>query len=437
VFPQQHPVRVCFCLIGFFAVQTFSMLGVPLEQSISTSRQFVVYGTDVPIRGAICDLAEGTKRDLLVTLAQRDSWITPIVINAHYPQANLPDAPRIALTMSQTGFGLKLQLDLAIGPEVNRPEVRRELLRALLVELMYRGATGIPAGTAYSPPPDWLLDGMPARQMNPEGGVTHILALPVARHAILPLEKFLRQKPELLDAPAQSLYRAYAFALVELLARAPGGPGRLAQFIQDLSSAGNDPMTGLRTHFPGLFDSKAMAEKTWETQIARLSNQQPYQLLGSVATERILDENLHLEIPAGSAKKTCELAEAFAFLKEPSAKRALNDLSRNLSALAVRANPIYRPVILEYGKIAATLLRGKTKGVAGRLDRLVATRKVIAAQVRGIDDYLNWFEATSLRGPSGAFAGYLKAAESTAGPPPARHDRISVYLDALETQFEE
>jgi hypothetical protein len=437
VFPQQHPVRVCFCLIGFFAAQTFSMFGVPLAQSTSTSRQFVVYGTDVAVRGAICDLAEGTKRDLLAALAQRDSWITPIVINAHYPQANLPEAPRIALTMSQTGFGLKLQLDLAIGPEVNQPEVRRELLRALLVELMYRGAPGIPAGTAYSSPPDWLLDGIPAQEMNPEGGVTPILALPVTRRVILPLENFLRQKPELLDAPALSLYRAYSFALVELLIRAQDGPGRLARFIQDLSSAENDPMTGLRAHFPGLFDSKAMAEKTWETQIARLSNQQPYQLLGSVATERILDKNLHLEISAGRAKRICELAEPFAFLKEPSAKRVLNDLCRNLSALAVRANPIYRPVISEYGKIAATLLRGKTKGVAARLDRLVASRKVIAAQIRGIDDYLNWFEATSLRGPSGAFAGYLKAAESTAGPPPAKHDRISVYLDALETQFED
>ena len=170
------------------------MFGVPLAQSISTSRQFVVYGTDVAVRGAICDLAEGTKRDLLAALVQSDSWITPIVINAHYPQANLPEAPRIALTMSQTGFGLKLQLDLAIGPEVNRPEVRRELLRALLVELMYRGATGIPAGTAYSSPPDWLLDGIPAQPMNPEGGVTPILALPVTRRVILPLENFLRQK---------------------------------------------------------------------------------------------------------------------------------------------------------------------------------------------------------------------------------------------------
>jgi hypothetical protein len=55
--------------------------------------------------------------------------------------------------------------------------------------------------------------------------------------------------------------------------------------------------------------------------------------------------------------------------------------------------------------------------------------------MRGIDDYLNWFEATRLSGPSGAFADYMKAAESASRPPPGKRDPISVYLDALETQF--
>jgi hypothetical protein len=56
--------------------------------------------------------------------------------------------------------------------------------------------------------------------------------------------------------------------------------------------------------------------------------------------------------------------------------------------------------------------------------------------MRGIDDYLNWFEATKLPGPSGAFADYMKAAESAARPRQTKRDPISVYLDALETQIE-
>ena len=73
---------------------------------------------------------------------------TPIVINAQYPQANLPELPRLALNFSQTGFGLKLQLDLTIDAEISRPEVRRELLRALVLEMIYRGESNIPAGHA-------------------------------------------------------------------------------------------------------------------------------------------------------------------------------------------------------------------------------------------------------------------------------------------------
>jgi hypothetical protein len=418
VFPQHDRARLCLGLIAILVLEAFPAPAAPLEQSISTSRQFVVYGINVTVRGAICDLAENTKRDFLAVLAQRDTWITPIVINAHYPHANLPEEQRTALTLSQTGFGLKLQLDLTIDSKIGRPEVRRELLRALFVEMMYRGATDIPAGSAYSSPPDWLLDGVPAR-------------------SILPLGKFLRQKPELLDAPTRSLHCAYSFALVELLTRAPDGAGRLARFVQDLPSAGDDPVADLRAHFPGLFESEARAEKTWKTQITGLSNQRPYQLLGCAVTERILDEDLHLKISGGSGKQTCELAEFLAFLKEPWAKAVLADLSRNLSVLAGRANPLYQPVVAEYGRITTMLLRGRTRGITARLDRLTASRKIIAGQMRRIDDYLNWFEATSLRGPSGAFADYLKAAELAAGPRPVKHDRISVYLDALETQFQD
>ena len=60
----------------------------------------------------------------------------------------------------------------------------------------------------------------------------------------------------------------------------------------------------------------------------------------------------------------------------------------------------------------------------------------MSAQMRQIDDYLNWFEATSLVKPSGQFADYMKAAERAAQTGRTRRDSISVYLDALETQFE-
>ena len=409
----------------------------PIEQSISTSRQFIVYGTDVAVRGAICDLAERTKRELLSLLAQRDNWGAVIVINAQYPRANLPELSRLSVDLAQTGFGLKLQLDLVIDSAVSAPEIRRELLRALVLEMIYRAQPNIPAGTAYVLPPDWFLEGVPAQQSNlSRDRVTAILAVPMAAKNILPLEKFLAQRPELLDAPARNIYRAYSFALVDLLSRAPDGPHRLAQLILDLPASSNDPMAELRSHFPGLFESDR-AEATWQKQIARLASDQPYHLLGSAETERCLDEMLRLRIADGSGEKTYQLTQFPIFLKQKPAKRRLESLRQELRVLATRAHPVYAPIIADYAEVSALLLRGKTLDVPRRLERLKNSRKAIASQMRGIDDYLNWFEATSLAAPGGEFADYLKAAKRAAQPVRSKRDPISVYLDALEMQFEQ
>jgi hypothetical protein len=405
------------------------------EQSISTSRQFIVFGAGISARATICDLAEGTKRDLLTLLDQRDGWTTPIVINAQYPQANLPELPRLRVSVSQTGFGLKLQLDLTLDSEVRRPEVRRELLRALLLEMIYRNESNIPAGALCVSPPDWLLEGIRAEQSDlPLDRVSNLLALPMTARTVMPLEKFLQQRPELLDAPGRLLYRAYSFALVDLLSGAPEGRSRLTRFIMSQRAASNDAMAELRKHFPALFESDDAVEKVWTKQIARLAREQPYRLLTIAETERRLEETLRVKISHRGVEKTYRLAEFAKFQMHPAAKTALALLAHEVRQLAIRANPVYRPIISEYAKATALLMRGKTKGIAARLERLRDTRQAAAAQMQEIDDYLNWFEATKLSGPSGAFADYMKAAESAAQPQTKR-DPISVYLDVLETQF--
>jgi hypothetical protein len=302
--------------------------------------------------------------------------------------------------------------------------------------MMYRSQPNLPAGAAYASPPDWLLDGIPSEQSDlSRDRIASLLALPVAANNVVPFEKFLTRRPELFDAAGRTLYRAYSFALVDLLCHAPDGPRRLARYIADLPAASNDPMAGLQNHFPGLLETEG-AEKVWTKQIARLSSAQPYQLLGSVETEQFLKEKLRLKIFERGVEKNYELEEFAAFAKSASAKNALGLLAHDLSELATRANPIYAPLVAEYAEIAARLARGKTGGIARRLERLRTVRENVTAQMREIDDYLNWFEATGLARPSGEFADYMRAADRAAQPDRAKHDPISVYLDALETQFE-
>lgn len=422
---------LCVCL---FRV---AFAAPPPPQSISTSRQFIVYGTDVPVRGALCDLAERTKRDLLSLLGLRDDWATQIVINARYPQANLPELPALRVDLGQTGFGLKFQLDVVIAPTVDAPAVRRELLRAILLEIIYRRETELAPGATYASPPAWLLEGVPSDQLQLERErAATVLATSALSGNVWPLHKFLVEKPELLDAAARNLYRAYSVALVDLLSRPANGPQRLTGFIMDLPRGSDDPMADLRQHFPEAFGVES-AETVWQQHLARMATGQPYQILTSGETERRLDEALRVEIPDRASKRTFALAEFPVFLKEKAAKNALAELGGNLTALVTRAHPLYAPIVAEYVQIVATLRRGKTSRVAGRLEQLAAARRTISGKMREIDDYLNWFEVTSVTGPSGQFADYLKAADRATRPERTKRDRISIYLDALETQFDD
>jgi hypothetical protein len=107
-----------------------------------------------------------------------------------------------------------------------------------------------------------------------------------------------------------------------------------------------------------------------------------------------------------------------------------------LLLFVAQANPVLRPITREYQQSVALLARGKRRGITKRLSRLDAIRKQLAARMTDIDDYMNWFEATQMPNGSGNFTDYLKAADQSQLPVSKRRDPVSVYLDALEDQFE-
>jgi hypothetical protein len=417
--------------ISIFILSVFArqvLYTATVEHSVSPSRQFIIYGADAALRGAVSGLAEQTKANLLTLLRQRDNWSTPVVVNLQPEQANLPEIPRF----SQTGFGLKLQLDLTISQNLDASLIERELLRAILLEMIYRKESHIAAGTVVVEPPEWLIEGVLALAPGRDRGYL-VEALTTADKSE-PLEMFLRQRLEILDSAGRTLYRAYSFALVQMLINGRNGPARLAQYIGHLSSASNQPLADLKAHFPFLLGD---AERTWQLTLSRLRNLQTYQLLTFAESQRRLDELLRLKTSeANKLGKLAGLDELAQRKASSNEKVALNQLNHDLLLFAAQANPVLRPIAREYQQIAAVLARGRRKGTAKRLSRLDVTRKQLAARMSDIDDYMNWFEATQMKSGSGNFTDYLKAVDQSQLSAPKRHDPLSVYVDALEDQFE-
>src|SRR4029434_3413115 len=206
--------------------------------SVSPSRQFVIYGADAPLRGTISELAEQTKSNLLALLHQCDEWKTAVIINLQPQQANLPEIPPTNLRVSQTGFGVKLQLDLTVSQNLDGSLIERQLLRAILFEMIYRDKGALAPGTTLVEPPDWLVEGALALTPGRERE-SLVEALSTADKG-KSLEEFLGQRFDLLDSAGRTLCRAYSVALVQLLLDEGGGRTRLGRYISNLSRASHD-----------------------------------------------------------------------------------------------------------------------------------------------------------------------------------------------------
>jgi hypothetical protein len=402
------------------------------ERSLSPSRQFVIFGADDVLRGAVSTTAEQTKSNLLALLRQRDDWKTPVIVNLQPLQANLPEIPPADLRFSQTGFGIKLQLDLTISKNLDVSLVERELLRAILLEMIYRNQPRITPGTVIVEPPDWLIEGVLA--LSPGRDRSAPIDALVNTEKPLSLENFLRQRRELLGSTGRTLYRAYSFVLVQMLLDEKKGETRLAQYIDHLSEASNDSLADLKARFPLLADN---ADEAWQAALTQLKNVQTFRLLTFAESDRRLDDLLQIRITErNKPAKLVHFDELAKHKLSISEKMALDQLKRELLFFVPQSNPVLRPIGREYQEVAALLVRGKRRGIAKRLARLAFTRQQLTSRMSEIDDYMNWFEATQMKSGSGNFSGYLKAVHQSELPMPRRSDPLSIYIDALEDQFE-
>ena len=432
--PALPRIPVAFALLLCLAHPVASHAGKPL--SISTSRQFRVYGADVALRGVICGLAERTKSTLLCLLDQRDSWKTPLVINLDFPQANFPDRPAPHLDVSQLGYGLKMQLNLLVTGEMTDRDLQRQFLRAILIEMMYRDRSEIAVGTPYFAPPEWLVEGVLAHQLARDSYENpRLLQNMVGANKIALLEDVVRQARMPPDVPSQKLFDAYSEALLQLLLEAPEGKQKLRRFIRDLPTSPSDSMADLCAHFPGTLGRSR--DKWWALSVARLAASNRYEVLSATETAAILDHYLRFPIdgPDGKTRKY-SLGEYQAFRKLPRYRGVLEEVGRQLLLLGARAHPFYRAIVQEDYELASLLARGKTRRVGERLNRVASDRAVIEQQAAGIDDYLNWYEATQLKTMSGAFAQVLKDAGAADSSRSRRRDPISIYLDSIENEME-
>src|SRR5882724_6723515 len=218
--------------------------------------------------------------------------------------------------------------------------IERQLLRGILLEMIYRDERALAAGTTLVEPPDWLVEG--ALTLTPGRERKVVVEALSGTDKGKSLEEFLGQRFDLLDSAGRVLYRAYSIALVQLLLD-EGGRTRLARYIANLSHASNDPVPDLKARFPQLRED---LEKKWRSTVARLGENQTYRLPTFAESERRLEEVLQIKISDGSRnreqQKAADLSELARRKASGDEKTAVSQMSQALLLVIGTVHPVLR-----------------------------------------------------------------------------------------------
>ena len=423
----------------------------PPARTLSTSRQFAVYGDDALGRSAAAAVAEDTKASLLRALGLRDEWKAAVVVVLRQPSSADPGASPRMLSVGQTGQGLKVQLELLTGEAGRGLRFRDEIVGALLTELAFRSAPGLPPGAPLHLPPAWLVEGMGSflETLDHEGveafppGVAETLLRAGASFDAL---AFLARNPAELDGASHRLFRACAHGVVRMLLRElPGGRDALLALLAALPEAGRGAVADLPLFAPELAKSPGALAKWWAITLSRTAAPDAREFFSATETTRALfallgpvegQPSTALSVGSAPSANRQSLATLAARLSDPKqrgeAAARLTEIRGGLLGLRARAHPLLRPAVAEGVEIAGLAVRRRPATL------IEARRRELASLCRRLErrqddaaDYLNWFEATQQRTSSGEWLFPPRPADA----PPPRRDAVSAYLDAVEAEF--
>ncbi len=411
----------------------------PLARTLSTSRQFAVYGDEALSRSAAAAVAEDTKAAFLRALGLRDEWKAAVVVALRRPSAAAPGASPRMLTVGQTGQGLKVQLELLTGEAGRGLHFRDEIVGALLTELAFRTSPGLPPGAPLHLPPAWLVEGMGSflETLDHEGveafppGVAETLLRAGASFDAL---AFLARDPAELDGASRRLFRACAHGVVRMLLRElPGGRAALLALLTALPESGRSAVADLPCFAPELSKSSDALAKWWAITLSRAAAPDAREFLPPAETTRALFALLG---PAAKAAEPSALATLAARLSDPKqrgeAAARLTEIRGGLLGLQARAHPLLRPAVAEGVEIIGLAVRRRPAALLdSRRRELASLCRRLERRQDDVADHLNWFEATQQRTPSGEWLFSPRPADA----PPPRRDAVSAYLDAVEAEF--
>jgi hypothetical protein len=407
----------------------------PLQRSVSSSQQFVIYHSDRTLRSRLSQRVEHLKGQWLRRLRLDDLWKSPIIIQILPVQRS--NSPRIRTALYESDGGqLKVQIDVYDMASLKSADFEMEVYRALFLEYGYRNMPA-KAGKSFHQPAAWLIEGLFEDVTAREEGIAVAVYERLINDESLPkLDPFLKERPEMLDATSRAIYRAKALGLFRALLRTPDGAKHLVEYCSSLPSV--EPTDGPRLleKFPTLSEKLAVLSKLWTLSLAEASASNRVMPLSVKETQRRLSLILEITAPKDPRKPRTGTVSGpeglLAVARTSTGRYVVRQKAEDLLRLEVRAHPLIRSIVEEYRLIASELTSKPKKNLETRIRKNMQLQEAVVKRADEMEDYLNWFEAAQLNTPSKEF-------DSAVDPQSGflsflRSDAVSRHLDDIEAR---
>ncbi|MEM0897394.1 MAG: hypothetical protein AAGJ79_10975 [Verrucomicrobiota bacterium] len=440
------------------------------QRSISTTRQFVIYGSDLAERARFSAFAESLKEQVTAILGRDDFQPLSIVIRLIEIPGDVATGPLVKSSAEQVQGAYRFTLGVKLVPELSMETVERELLEVLLFEQILRqsGKAGAEKAHRLRIPP-WMVDGLHgAIRFRTTGRKDRFFRQLFNSGQIMSVPEILRCDLAGKTSVEKLAFEASATGLVLALLGQPGGSTKFQLMLRDLLDFDGRDEAVLLVRFPELGATPESMDKWWALELAALAEPSPLDIMTIIETEAALQQALFVIVPV-DAKTTDEERkrwlkwprktpttpvandqknrptvpvplqeiETILYIAESERGQYLEANKAALNKLRRRAYPLYRPLIDEYTSVIDKLAKGEKKKLPETLERLTGKRTSLLKISQEVQDLLHWSEVNQpVRDPA-RFSDFHQAIKDIEETLPSRDDAISEYLDALEAEWAE
>jgi hypothetical protein len=259
----------------------------------SSAGQFVIRGAELQTRSLMLKRCEGVALEMRSLLRDKTDGSIPIVIAIRTAPDLNPALPAVSPSISALAHGgFHLQLSVQARPDFSPEEMRKELIRLLLVERILRGHGQItPKGRIL---PDWLLVGVnEALEFRSRTKPSALFSAVFRTGKVFGIEEILEAEPASLDALSRAIYNTSCCALVLALLDQPDGTLSFNKFLHALPTDPRDNKALLSQWFPNLGLSASSLEKWWSLKMANLAKPSVFETLTAAESMTALTSALY------------------------------------------------------------------------------------------------------------------------------------------------